>query len=135
MQHTQLSFRGLCQRWVPAPLASQRRLSVSVYASQADNVKQTVADNKVVVYSKTYCPYCTEAKGLFKQLQVPAKVIELDTMTGGADLQLGLQEVTGRSTVPQVFVGGKHVGGCDDTVAAYQSGKLKEMLAGVGYSI
>lgn len=110
-------------------------MSVSVHASQADNVKQTVADNKVVVYSKTYCPYCTEAKGLFTKLQVPAKVIELDTMKGGDDLQLGLQEVTGRRTVPQVFVGGKHVGGCDDTMAAYNSGKLKELLAGVGYSI
>lgn len=40
-------------------------------------------------------------------------MIELDVMPGGSDLQLGLQEVTGRSTVPQVFVGGKHVGGCD----------------------
>ncbi|KAF6260208.1 thioredoxin-like protein [Scenedesmus sp. NREL 46B-D3] len=62
-------------------------------------------------------------------------VIELDTMKGGDDLQLGLQEVTGRRTVPQVFVGGQHVGGCDDTVAAYQNGKLKEMLAGLGFSI
>eukprot|EP00775_Hariotina_reticulata_P001253 gene1253-1593_t len=115
--------------------AGTRGTRVAVNASQADAVKQTVADNKVVVYSKTYCPYCSEAKGLFQKLQVPAKVIELDVIPGGDDLQLGVQEITGRRTVPQVFVGGKHVGGCDDTMAAYSSGKLKEMLAAVGYQI
>eukprot|EP00878_Enallax_costatus_P031168 GHUV01034060.1.p1 GENE.GHUV01034060.1~~GHUV01034060.1.p1 ORF type:complete len:105 (+),score=24.68 GHUV01034060.1:407-721(+) len=76
-----------------------------------------------------------QAKGLFQKLSVPAKVIELDVIQGGSDLQLGLQEVTGRRTVPQVFIGGKHVGGCDDTIAAYQSGDLKQLLAGVGYQI
>lgn len=57
-----------------------------------------------------------QAKDLFSKLSVPAKVIELDVIPGGADLQLGLQEVTGRRTVPQVFVGGKHIGGCDGEV-------------------
>eukprot|EP00878_Enallax_costatus_P008030 GHUV01008397.1.p1 GENE.GHUV01008397.1~~GHUV01008397.1.p1 ORF type:complete len:155 (+),score=28.82 GHUV01008397.1:56-466(+) len=136
MQQT-FSIRGLYQRaFAPQAFPGARRtFSVAVTASQADTVKQTVADNKVVVYSKTYCPYCSEAKGLFQKLSVPAKVIELDVIQGGSDLQLGLQEVTGRRTVPQVFIGGKHVGGCDDTIAAYQSGDLKQLLAGVGYQI
>lgn len=45
---------------------------------QAESIRQTVKDNKVVVYSKSYCPYCSEVKGLFTSLQVPALVIELD---------------------------------------------------------
>jgi len=54
-----------------------------------------------------------QAKGLFSQLSVPAKVIECDVTEGGDKLREGLTEVTGRRTVPQVFIGGKHVGGCD----------------------
>jgi glutaredoxin 3 len=54
-----------------------------------------------------------QAKGLFTQLSVPAKVIECDVAEGGDKLREGLAEVTGRRTVPQVFIGGKHVGGCD----------------------
>lgn len=55
----------------------------------------------------------TQAKGLFSKLEVPAKVIECDVTEGGDKLREGLAEVTGRRTVPQVFIGGKHVGGCD----------------------
>jgi glutaredoxin len=55
----------------------------------------------------------TQAKGLFSQLSVPAKVIECDVTQGGDKIREGLTEVTGRRTVPQVFIGGKHVGGCD----------------------
>ncbi|KIY96869.1 Glutaredoxin-C8 [Monoraphidium neglectum] len=91
--------------------------------------------HKVVVYSKTTCPYCTRVKGLLGDLKVDAKVIELNTLDDGPEYQDSLLEVVGRRTVPQVFIGGSHVGGCDDTVAAYNSGKLKELLAGVGYSI
>eukprot|EP00879_Flechtneria_rotunda_P004852 GHRR01005126.1.p1 GENE.GHRR01005126.1~~GHRR01005126.1.p1 ORF type:complete len:150 (+),score=26.97 GHRR01005126.1:141-590(+) len=134
MQQT-FFLRGVSHRsWVPATSSGPRRgLRVALNASHVDDIKKTVADNKVVVYSKTYCPYCAEAKGLFQQLSVPAKVIELDQVNGGADIQLSLQEITGRRTVPQVFVGGKHVGGCDDTMAAYSSGELKKLLAGVGF--
>lgn len=59
-----------------------------------------------------------QARGLFEKLSVPAKVIELDAVQGGEDLQLGLQEVTGLRTVPQVFIGGSFLGGCDGEMAA-----------------
>lgn len=49
-------------------------------ASKADQVKQAVSSNKVVIYSKTYCPYCTRAKSLLQKLNVPAMVVELDNM-------------------------------------------------------
>lgn len=56
---------------------------------------------------------CLQAKSLFQNLSVPATVIETDVVAGGPQLREGLEEVTGRRTVPQVFIGGKHVGGCD----------------------
>jgi len=70
-------------------------------------------ENPVMVYSKTYCPYCSEVKSLFGRLNVPAKVVELDNLADGDAIQAGLQTITGRRTVPQVFIAGKHVGGCD----------------------
>ncbi|KAI7844931.1 hypothetical protein COHA_001578 [Chlorella ohadii] len=95
-------------------------------------VQQKNAENPVMVYSKTYCPYCSEVKSLFERLGVNAKVVELDELADGSKVQEALATVTGRRTVPQVFVGGNHVGGCDDTVAAYNSGKLKTLLEAAG---
>lgn len=92
------------------------------------------AENKVMIYSKSYCPYCAEVKSLFASIGVAAKVLELDTVPNGGAVQSAVAEVCGRSTVPQVFIGGKHVGGCDDTLAAKASGKLKVLLAEAGIS-
>ncbi len=69
---------------------------------------------------------------------MPTTVVELDNLADGADVAEGVAEVTGRRTVPQVFIGGKHVGGCDDTVAALgpkngeHESELARMLEGVG---
>lgn len=119
-----------------ALLKPLQRCAVRIFCTdQAASIKKTVQDNKVVVYSKTYCPYCTEVKGLMQKLNVGAKVFELDNMgNDGATLQTTLQSITGRRTVPQVFVGGNFVGGCDDTMAAYKSGKLKQLFADAGVS-
>ncbi|KAI8473293.1 MAG: thioredoxin-like protein [Monoraphidium minutum] len=132
----QRSVSALSSRtWSTASFGVSRRPAVRTMASKADTVRQTVSDNKVVVYSKTHCPYCTRVKGLMGELKVPATVIELDQMADGGEYQDTLQEMVGRRSVPQVFIGGNHVGGCDDTLAAYDSGKLKDMLATVGFSI
>lgn len=101
---------------------------------QEDLIAEKNAANPVVVYSKTFCPYCTEVKSLFASASVAAKVIELDAIPGGDAVAAALQAVTGRRTVPQVFVGGVHVGGCDDTVAARADGRLAKMLEGAGVS-
>ncbi|KAG2491300.1 hypothetical protein HYH03_010306 [Edaphochlamys debaryana] len=116
--------------------ASRRVTPVRAMASAADKVKSFVGDSKVAIFSKTYCPYCTRVKGLMTELKVPFQVLELDNMGAeGQELQDALQPVTGRRTVPQVFVGGKFIGGCDDTVALHNAGKLKGELAAVGISI
>lgn len=74
-------------------------------------------------------------KSLFAKLNVPAKVVEIDTLADAEAVSAALAEATGRSTVPQVFIGGEHIGGCDDTVAANKSGKLKELLGSVGVKV
>lgn len=83
---------------------------------------------KVVVFSKTYCPYCKATKQLFEKMGVDAEVIELDLMSNGDAMQAALTEFSGQRTVPNVFINGKHLGGNDATQAAKRSGKLEEML-------
>lgn len=61
-------------------------------------------------------------------MSVNAKVIELDQVDNGDDIQRALQVISGQRTVPNVFVKGQHLGGNDDTQAAARNGKLKQML-------
>ena len=61
-------------------------------------------------------------------MNIPAKIIELDTMDNGNEVQAALLDISGQRTVPNVFIKGKHLGGNDDSQAAARSGKLQEML-------
>uniref|UniRef100_A0A7S2TGC9 Glutaredoxin domain-containing protein n=1 Tax=Lotharella oceanica TaxID=641309 RepID=A0A7S2TGC9_9EUKA len=92
-----------------------------------DTILGDVKDNNVMIYSKSYCPFCVKVKDLFQKMGVEAKVIELDEQ-GSGDMESTLKELTQQRTVPQVFVKGKFIGGCDDTMAAYDAGKLQELL-------
>ncbi|XP_052195595.1 glutaredoxin [Diospyros lotus] len=94
--------------------------------------KEIVASNAVVVFSKTYCPFCVTVKKLFTTLGVTFKVVELDTESDGKEIQAALTEWTGQRTVPNVFVGGKHIGGCDSTTALHNGGKLVPLLTEAG---
>ncbi|PKI76824.1 hypothetical protein CRG98_002810 [Punica granatum] len=95
-----------------------------------DTVKKTLSENPVVVYSKTWCSYSSEVKALFKRLGVDPLVIELDELgPQGPQLQKLLERLTGQHTVPNVFIGGKHIGGCSDTVKLYRKGELEPLLS------
>ncbi len=72
---------------------------------------------------------CIATKQLFQNIGVKAKVIELDTMSNGSDIQAALETFTGQRTVPNVFIKGKHVGGNDKTQAAHKSGELQRLLS------
>mmetsp|Transcript_25383 Transcript_25383/g.65593 ORF Transcript_25383/g.65593 Transcript_25383/m.65593 type:complete len:141 (+) Transcript_25383:23-445(+) len=92
-------------------------------------IDQMIADNEVVVFSKSYCPFCAETKELFQSMGAKAKVVELDAIPNGHLVQAALQQKTRQRTVPNVFVRGAHLGGNDDTQAAYRAGRLTTMLA------
>ncbi|KAK7293411.1 hypothetical protein RJT34_16276 [Clitoria ternatea] len=94
--------------------------------------KEIVAVNPVVVFSKTYCPFCVQVKQLFDKLGITYKAIELDSESDGSDIQAALAEWTGQRTVPNVFIGGNHIGGCDSTVALDGKGQLLPLLTSVG---
>ncbi len=82
----------------------------------------------VKMYTSAVCPYCIRAKQILKSKGVD----EIDEIR--VDLDPGertrMMEITGRRTVPQIFIGDTHVGGCDDLVALDQRGGLEPLLRG-----
>lgn len=95
-------------------------------------VKEIVKSTPVVVFSKTYCGYCTRVKNLLSQLGAAYKVHELDQEKDGDDMQIALAEWTGQRTVPNVFIAGKHIGGCDNVTAKHERGELVPLLMEAG---
>lgn len=81
---------------------------------------------KVLIYSKTYCPYCDRAKSLFKSKNVSYEEIMLDDKD---DEFTALKQKTGMMTVPQIFINDKLVGGYSDLATLEREGKLDPMLA------
>ncbi|KAL3620547.1 Monothiol glutaredoxin-S10 [Castilleja foliolosa] len=109
--------------------AGRIRCSASFGSRLEETVKKTVGENPVVVYSKTWCSYSMEVKSLFKRLGVEPLVIELDQLgPQGPQLQKTLERLTGQHTVPNVFIGSKHIGGCTDTIKLHRKGELNSLL-------
>jgi glutaredoxin 3 len=82
---------------------------------------------KVEIYTKSFCPYCVRAKMLLQQKGVEPDEIEVDF--GGEKKQEMIQRAGGRMTVPQIFINGRHVGGCDDLFELESTGRLDGLLA------
>ncbi|KAJ8546346.1 hypothetical protein K7X08_018929 [Anisodus acutangulus] len=80
----------------------------------------------------TYCPFCVSVKDLLSKLGASFKAVELDTEKDGSEIQAALAKWTGQRTVPNVFIGGKHIGGCDSTTALHKEGKLVPLLTEAG---
>ena len=82
----------------------------------------------VRMYTTAVCPYCQQAKRLLQQRGVQS--IEEIRVDSNPDERLRMMEITGRRTVPQIFIGATHVGGHDDLVALDASGGLLPLLSG-----
>ncbi|RJF87967.1 glutaredoxin 3 [Oleomonas cavernae] len=81
----------------------------------------------VTIYTTMICPYCYRAKQLLQKKGVD--YTEIDVSMDAAKRAEMTQKAGGRRTVPQIFVGATHVGGCDDLYALDQAGKLDTLLA------
>jgi glutaredoxin 3 len=83
---------------------------------------------KVEIYTKIFCGYCVRAKRLLESKGVAFE--EYDISLGGPKRAEMLQRASGRSTVPQIFIGDRHVGGSDDLYELERNGGLDPLLAG-----
>ena len=81
---------------------------------------------EIEIYTQPWCPYCARAKHLLDGKGVAYR--EIDAPGGTEARAESARRAGGRSSVPQIFIGGKHVGGCDDLVALDRAGKLDPLL-------
>lgn len=82
---------------------------------------------KVEIYTKQLCPYCTRAKSLLSRKG--AAFEEIDITMGGPRRAEMIERAGGRSTVPQVFIDGVHIGGSDELAGLDRRGELEPLLA------
>ena len=92
--------------------------------SIGERIDAEIANNKVMVFSKSYCPFANATKQLLQSKNIEFGVIELDQDASGTDIQNALKTKTGQSTVPNVFINGQHIGGNSDVQALNNSGEL-----------
>ncbi|KAK1835334.1 thioredoxin-like protein [Podospora conica] len=99
-------------------------------------VQQLIDDNGVVVFSKSYCPYCSNTKRLLDGYGAKYAAYELNQESDGDDLQKALLAITGQRTVPNVFINKQHIGGDSDFQSVIKNGKdgkkIEELLQAAG---
>lgn len=81
---------------------------------------------QVTIYTRPFCPYCSRALALLTE-----KGADFTEIEAGMDpaLRQEMMQRSGRATFPQIFVGDRHIGGCDDMMALEREGKLDPLLA------
>jgi glutaredoxin 3 len=82
---------------------------------------------EVTIYTKPYCPYCIRAVSLLEKKGVAFQ--EIEASSDPEKRQEMVQRANGRATFPQIFIGERHIGGCDDMMALEYDGKLDALLA------
>ena len=80
---------------------------------------------EVVIYTRPFCGYCTRAIALLKQKGAPFTEIEAGF---DPEKRQEMMQRSGRHTFPQIFIGGEHIGGCDEMMALERAGKLDALL-------
>ncbi|WP_293682343.1 glutaredoxin 3 [uncultured Phenylobacterium sp.] len=82
---------------------------------------------QVTIYTKPYCPYCVRAVDLLESKGV--EFTEIEAAFDPDKRQEMIRRAGGRATFPQIFIGDRHIGGCDDMMALERAGKLDPLLA------
>ena len=126
------------EKWIePKEEVEQTIDGVDCNLTKANCIELVVSKRPVVVFSKSYCPYCRRALEAIRSFSSKAGfieplVIDLTELPNMPEIQFTLGEMTGRRTVPNVYVGGMSIGGGDETTALYRSGELEQLLQKAG---
>lgn len=94
-------------------------------------VDSFIRSGKICLISKSYCPYCKKAIDGLKSAGYSPLVLQIDNRADAEEIQDYCKELTGGRTVPRVFVNGKFIGGCDDTLKLLRDGSFSEIVRGV----
>lgn len=104
---------------------------MSVKAAMDKKIKE----KPVFIISKEYCPFCVKAKDALKGYKIKPEcieIMEIENDPNMSEIQDYMKQLTGGRSVPRVFIGGKCIGGGDETKSAHKSGKLQKMLQEAG---
>jgi cysteine synthase A len=128
-------------RFDASPAVAPQTAAAATEAARADlQALITDPEHPVVLFALEWCEFCWSVRKLFDRAGIAFRSVDLDgpgfrdNDRGGA-LRRALAEHTGAVTIPQLFVGGGHVGGATETFDAYNDGRLHEMLASAGQSV
>jgi len=117
-------------------------LAPPVLAEERDFVEQAVADHEqpVVMFALEWCEFCWSVRRLFERLRIRYRAVDLDSVEyqredRGGRIRAALTARTSVATIPQIFIGGKFIGGCTDLFEAWRGGRAQELLerSGVDY--
>ncbi|KAG5928001.1 hypothetical protein E4U42_001427 [Claviceps africana] len=101
-------------------------------AQASTKVHDLINKSSVVVFSKSYCPFCHATKKTLDGLKADYEVLELDQESDGAAMQDALQEISGQRTVPNIYINQVKIGGNSDLQSLHSSGKLENLLKEAG---
>ena len=126
----------------PAPVAAAVAAPPAVEPDSATFVEQVINDpaTPVVMFALEWCEFCWSLRRLFAAYQVPYRPVDLDAAAWQADgrggrVRTALSARTGINTIPQVFVGGKLLGGCTDVIEAVRAGTFQARLRELGVPV
>ncbi|MEO3416630.1 glutaredoxin domain-containing protein [Roseovarius sp. CAU 1744] len=96
-----------------------------------------VANKPVVIFALEWCEFCWSVRKMFAAAGITYQSVDLDGLPYqqdnlGTEMRAALRQVTGQATIPQIFVGGEHIGGATETFDAFNDGSLHERLAAAG---
>lgn len=119
----------------PAKLEKQQETAPALDETALEFVKHATADkdNPVVLFALEWCEFCWSVRKLFAKLEIPYRALDLDSVQYqennlGGKIRAVLLDQLGSPTIPQIYIGGKHIGGATDLFAAYRNGRLQALL-------
>ncbi|KAJ4129114.1 Glutaredoxin [Fusarium equiseti] len=98
----------------------------------AEQIHQIINDNNIVVFSKSYCPYCRQTKKILDDLNTVYELLELDQLPEGSVLHDALEQISGQRTVPNIYIKQRHIGGNSDVQNLRSAGKLVNLIKDAG---
>jgi cysteine synthase A len=134
----------LCRFDAPPPAASPQAPAapaprVAVDPAAAAFVSKVVEDSAVVMFALEWCEFCWSVRKLFTQLGIAYRSVDVDSVEFqkddlGGKIRAALADRTGQKTMPQIYIGGEHIGGCTDLFDAWRSGAIQRRLEDGGVS-
>lgn len=134
-------INGLTVAIQKSPLAEGKKRLAQLQAGDYDaaaiksKVDAYIANNPVIIFSFSTCPFCKNAKALLDDMGVSYTAVELNQVEDGMAMRATLAEMTGRTSMPNIWIGGQGIGGCNDgpgIMTLNREGKLEEMLKSSG---